>query len=91
VAELKKKATKEEINWLFKQVSEHQLKGIVEYTEEQIVSTDIIHNSNSCIFDSSYTNVIDGNFVNVVGWYDNEWGYSCRVVDLINLIAKKGF
>jgi len=90
VAELKKNATREEINWLFKQVSQYHMKGILEYTEEPIVSTDIIHNSNSCIFDASYTNVIGGNFVNIVGWYDNEWGYSCRVVDLIKLMASKG-
>jgi glyceraldehyde 3-phosphate dehydrogenase len=82
----KKNVTAEEINNLFKSVSQYHLKGIVEYTEDPIVSADIIHNRHSVIFDALSTNVIDGNFVKVIGWYDNEWGYSCRVVDVIKLL-----
>ena len=59
------------------------MKGILEYTTDPIVSVDIIGNSHSCIFDSSLTMVIGDRLVKVIGWYDNEWGYSCRVVDLI--------
>ena len=88
VAVLKKKATVEEINAAFKKAAESDLKGILEYTEDPIVSVDIIDNPHSCIFDSGATMVISDNMVKVVGWYDNEWGYSCRVVDLINLLVK---
>ena len=76
-----------EINKAFKKASEGHFKGILEYTEDPIVSVDIIGNSHSNIFDSLST-MVDGNLVKVVGWYDNEYGYSCRVVDLINKIAK---
>jgi len=86
VCELKKATTKEEINALFKSVANNHLKGVLEYTEDPIVSTDIIHNPNSCIFDSLLTMVIDGKFVKVVAWYDNEWGYSNRVIDVIKLM-----
>jgi len=86
VAELGKKATIEEINKLFRNVSEHHLKGIIQYTEEPLVSSDIIHNPNSCIFDSEMTNVIDGKLVKIGGWYDNEWGYSCRMIDIVKLM-----
>jgi glyceraldehyde 3-phosphate dehydrogenase len=86
VCELKKPTTKEQINALFKSVSEAHLKGVLEYTEEEIVSADIIHDSNSCIFDSKLTNVIGDNFVRVIGWYDNEWGYSCRMIDVLKML-----
>jgi len=82
-AELKRTVTIEEINYAFKEAADGDLKGILEYTEDPIVSIDIVGNSHSCIFDSLLTMVIDGNMVKVIGWYDNEWGYSCRVVDLI--------
>ena len=85
---LKKKATAEEINKAFKKAAESELKGILEYTEDLIVSTDILDNPHSCIFDAPSTMVLEDNMVKVVGWYDNEWGYSNRVVDLINLLAK---
>lgn len=85
---LKKTVTAEEINKLFKSVAEHELKGIIEYTEDPVVSTDIVGNTHSSIFDSLSTNVLDGNLVKVVGWYDNEWGYSNRMIDLIKIIAK---
>lgn len=82
VCMLKKSVTKEEVNSAMKAASEGILKGIMEYCEDPIVSSDIVGNSHSCIFDSLSTMVSD-NLVKVVGWYDNEWGYSCRVVDLI--------
>ncbi len=87
VATLKKEATVDEINAAVKKAAEGQLKGILEYTEDPIVSADIVGNSHSCIFDSLSTMVM-GNMVKVVGWYDNEWGYSCRVVDLLSKISK---
>jgi len=87
VAILKKKATKEEINAAYKKASESNLKGILEYTEDAIVSSDIIDNTHSCIFDADSTMVITDNMVKVIGWYDNEWGYSCRVVELAKLIS----
>lgn len=86
VCEVNKDTTKEEINELFKKASETNLNGILEYSEEPLVSTDIIGNPYSCIFDSLST-MCSGNLVKVIGWYDNEWGYSCRVVDLIKKIA----
>ena len=89
VAVLKKKTTAEEINAAFKKAASGNLKGILEYTEDPIVSLDIIDNPHSCIFDAQCTMVISDNMVKVVGWYDNEWGYSNRVVDLIGLLAKK--
>jgi|SRR3989344_1184236 len=82
-----KKATAEEINNLFKKKANGDMKGIVEYMEEQIVSSDIIHDSDSCIFDSNFTSVID-DLISIAGWYDNEWGYSCRLVDVGKLILK---
>lgn len=87
VAILKKKVTAEEVNAAFKKASAGPLKGIVEYTEDPIVSSDIIDNPHSCIFDSQATMVITDTLVKIIGWYDNEWGYSCRVVDLIKLLA----
>jgi len=88
IAELNKNTTAEEINKLFKSVAENELKGIIEYSEDPIVSTDIIHDTNSCIFDPEFTKVMDGNFVNVTAWYDNEWGYSNRMVDVMKLLMK---
>ena len=85
-AEVEKKTDIEKVNWLFKQVAQYHLKRIVEYSEEPIVSRDIIHNPASCIFDAPSTNVIDGTLVSISGWYDNEWGYSCRMVDVIKLL-----
>lgn len=79
---VKNPKTVEEINAAFKNASENELKGILEYTEDPIVSSDIIGNPNSCIYDAELTTVI-GNMVKVVGWYDNEAGYSNRLVDLV--------
>ncbi|MFN0054967.1 MAG: type I glyceraldehyde-3-phosphate dehydrogenase [Planctomycetales bacterium] len=89
VATLAKDATKEEINAAMKAASEGPLKGIMEYTEDPIVSSDVIGNSHSCIFDASWTSSIGKNLVKVLGWYDNEYGYSSRTADLILLIANK--
>ncbi len=84
---LEKEVSREEINAAMRRSSENEMKGILEYTEDPIVSTDIIGNSSSCIFDSLSTMSM-GNLVKVVGWYDNEWGYSCRVVDLVRKITQ---
>jgi glyceraldehyde 3-phosphate dehydrogenase len=86
VAILKKPATKDEINAAMKAAAQGPMKGILEYTEDEIVSTDIIGNPHSCIFDSKLT-MASGTQVKVFGWYDNEWGFSCRVVDLLKKIA----
>lgn len=82
VAVLKKEVTKEEINAAMKAAANGPMKGILEYTEDPIVSIDIVHNSHSSIFDAGLT-MVKGKTVKVVSWYDNEWGYSSRVVDLI--------
>jgi len=87
VCELKNPATKEQINALFKSAAEKELRGILEYTEDPIVSSDIVHNSHSCIFDANLTNVIDGTFVRIIGWYDNEWGYSNRMIDVVKTLV----
>jgi glyceraldehyde 3-phosphate dehydrogenase len=87
-AELAKNATAEEINAAAKKASEESLKGILQYCAEPIVSRDIVGNSHSSIFDSELTSVMDGNFVKCVSWYDNEWGYSNRCVDLMRKMAK---
>jgi len=86
VAVLKKEATAEEINKLFRSASEKSLKGILQNTEEPIVSIDIVGNPHSAIFDSELTKT-SGNLVKVVAWYDNEWGYSNRMVDFIKMIV----
>ena len=90
VAEVEKTATKEGINELMKQAADGPLKGILQYSDEPLVSVDFRKNSNSSILDAPYTSVLDGNMVKVLSWYDNEWGYSCRVVDLIRFLAEKG-
>jgi glyceraldehyde 3-phosphate dehydrogenase len=88
VAVLKKKASVDDINAAFKKAALGPMKGILEYTEDAIVSSDIIGNTHSCIFDATSTMVVADNLVKVIGWYDNEWGYSSRVVDLIEYISK---
>ena len=87
---LEKSTTEEEINAKMKEASEGALKGILEYTEEPIVSQDIVGNPHSSIFDALSTKVINGNFVHVSSWYDNEWGYSNRLKDLVLYMVKKG-
>lgn len=85
---VEKPTTKEEINAAFKEAADTYLKGILEYSEDPLVSTDIVDNPHSSIFDSPLTMVMDGTTVKVVAWYDNEWGYSNRVVDLVEKMAK---
>jgi len=90
VAELNKDVTIEQVNAAIKAAANGKLKGILEYTEDPIVSIDIVGNPASSIFDALSTMVLEGtsNFVKVVSWYDNEWGYSCRVVDLVEKMGK---
>ncbi len=90
VAMLAKPAKTEEVNAALKAASEGELKGILGYTEDPVVSTDMLHNPNSSIVDAGMTKVLDGDMLKIVAWYDNEWGYSCRVVDLIAFLVKKG-
>jgi glyceraldehyde 3-phosphate dehydrogenase len=78
----------DELNALFKKYSENEMKGVLGYETKFLVSSDYIGNPNSCTFDANYTDVINGNFVKVYGWYDNEWGFSCRVADLIGKIGQ---
>ncbi len=87
-AELEKTVTKEEVNAAIKEVAEGEMKGILEFCTDPIVSTDVIGNTHSSVFDSLMTQVIDGNFVKVLSWYDNEFGYSNRVVDLVIKIGQ---
>jgi glyceraldehyde 3-phosphate dehydrogenase len=90
-AELEKDVTAEEVNAAMKAASEDDLSGILGYTEEELVSTDFQGDSHSSVLDAKSTMVIDGRHVKVLSWYDNEWGYSCRVVDLVRFMAAKGF
>lgn len=86
-AVLARPTTKEEINAAMKAAAAGPLAGILAYTEDPIVSSDIVGDSHSCIFDSLSTDVINGTLVKVIGWYDNEWGYSCRVAELAHRMA----
>lgn len=88
-AVLSRNITVKQVNQAIKTASERELRGILEYSEEDLVSTDIIGNENSSIFDSKMTKVVDGNNIKVFAWYDNEYGYSCRIIDLIKLISKR--
>jgi glyceraldehyde 3-phosphate dehydrogenase len=90
VAVLKKDATAEEINSALEKAADGELKGILSYTYDPVVSTDMLSNPHSSIVDSGLTKVLGGNLAKVVAWYDNEWGYSSRVVDLISFLGKKG-
>jgi glyceraldehyde 3-phosphate dehydrogenase len=84
-----KPVTIHEVNAAFKKIADGELKGILQYTEEELVSSDYIGNPHSCIFDAKSTNVVDGTLLKVSGWYDNEWGYASRCVDLLQYIGKK--
>ncbi len=90
VAVLRKETTKDEVNQAFKDAASGALKGILDYTDEPLVSTDFRGDSHSSIIDGLSTMAM-GNLVKVIAWYDNEWGYSCRVADLTHFIAQKGF
>jgi glyceraldehyde 3-phosphate dehydrogenase len=89
VLELSREVTKEEVNAAFQKAAEGELKGILEYTEDPIVSSDIVNAPASCTFDSSLTMVQEGKSVKVIGWYDNEWGYSNRLVDLTVFVGNQ--
>ena len=91
VANLSKKVTVDEVNAAFKSASQGALKGILEYCEELLVSSDFKGNPHSCILDAPSTMVMEGDMVKVLGWYDNEWGYSCRTADLCTFMADKGW
>jgi glyceraldehyde 3-phosphate dehydrogenase len=84
------KTTKEEVNAAFKEAAGGSLKGILQYVEEPLVSVDFRGNDHSSILDAPYTSVMDGDFVKLLAWYDNEWGYSRRCVDLLEFLQKKG-
>ncbi|RMG52621.1 MAG: type I glyceraldehyde-3-phosphate dehydrogenase [Acidobacteria bacterium] len=90
VVELRRDVTVEEVNAALKEAAENELKGILQYTEEELVSVDYRGNPHSSIVDAGFTRVTDGRCVKVLAWYDNEWGYSCRVRDLIKYVASKG-
>jgi len=90
VMELENDTTADEVNRALKDAANEELKGILAYSEEPLVSIDFRGNPNSSIVDGEYTKVIGGNMLKVLSWYDNEWGYSCRVRDLIKYIAGKG-
>jgi glyceraldehyde 3-phosphate dehydrogenase len=85
-----KQTTTEAVNAALKAAAEGPLKNILAYTEDPIVSTDMLHNPNSSIVDAQMTKVLAGDLVKVLAWYDNEWGYSCRVVDLVEFLVAKG-
>lgn len=89
VAEVEKETTVDEVNSAFKRASEENLKGILKYCEEPLVSHDFTTDPASAIVDADFTGVIEGKMVKVLGWYDNEWGYSCRLVDLAQYMDKK--
>ncbi|HYY95924.1 MAG TPA: type I glyceraldehyde-3-phosphate dehydrogenase, partial [Pyrinomonadaceae bacterium] len=90
VMEVERGTTTEEVNTALKNAANEELRGILAFSEEPLVSVDFRKNDNSSIVDAEYTKVIGGNLVKVLSWYDNEWGYSCRVHDLIKFIAGKG-
>ena len=90
VALLSKPTTTAQVNEALKSAAEGSLKGILSYTEYPVVSTDMLHNPYSAIVDAQLTKVLDGNLAKVVAWYDNEWGYSMRVVDLVEFLGTKG-
>jgi glyceraldehyde 3-phosphate dehydrogenase len=90
VMDLEKETTAEEVNRAFKDAANEELRGILAFSEEPLVSVDFKRNPNSSIVDAEYTKVIGGTMLKVLSWYDNEWGYSCRVRDLVKYIASKG-
>ena len=90
VVELSKNVTKEEVNAALKEASEGELKGILAYTDEPLVSSDFLTTDVSSTVDSLLTMVMEGNLVKVIAWYDNEWGYSMRIIDLVKYVPSKG-
>jgi glyceraldehyde 3-phosphate dehydrogenase len=90
VAELGRGTTREELNAAFRKAAAGPLRGILEYSEEELVSSDIIGNPHSSVYDSKMSAVMDGNLAKILAWYDNEWGFSNRVIDLLKLIDARG-
>ena len=90
VMEVERETTTEEVNTALKNAANEELRGILAFSEEPLVSVDFRKNPNSSIVDADYTKVVGGNLVKVLSWYDNEWGYSCRVRDLVKFLAEKG-
>jgi glyceraldehyde 3-phosphate dehydrogenase len=88
VTEMKRPVTPSEVNEAIRSAAGSVLKGILEYSEEPLVSSDVIGNSHSSIFDAPSTRVVGGTLLKTLAWYDNEWGYSCRVVDLIQKLGR---
>tara|TARA_Y100000814_G_scaffold199616_1_gene146996 strand:+ start:209 stop:526 length:318 start_codon:yes stop_codon:yes gene_type:complete len=88
VVNIKKETTVEEINKAYKEAQSTKLKGILSITDEPLVSSDFKKDPHSCVIDGLSTMVLDNNMIKVVGWYDNEWGYSCRTADLAAYISK---
>jgi glyceraldehyde 3-phosphate dehydrogenase len=86
VAELNKKVNVKDVNDALKKAASGKMKGILQYTEDELVSSDVIRNSSSSVVDGLSTQVLDGNLVKVLAWYDNEYGYSCRMVDVIKML-----
>ena len=91
VIDVEKETNSEEVNKALKDAANEELNGILAFSEEPLVSSDFKGNSNSSIVDAEYTKVIGGHMIKILSWYDNEWGYSCRVRDLIKYIAARGF
>ena len=89
VVEVERNTTVDEINQSMIRASEGDMKGLIEYSAVPLASSDIIGNPASSIFDASSTQILGDNFIRVVAWYDNEWGYSNRIVDLVQLISNK--
>ena len=89
-AQVSKDVSTDDVNQAFLQASEGRMKGILEYCEEPLVSSDFRGNSHSCIFDALSTIIMEQRMVKIMGWYDNEWGYSCRTADLCALMNDKG-
>jgi glyceraldehyde 3-phosphate dehydrogenase len=87
--EVERATTVDEVNAAFRRASEGALEGILDYTELELVSSDYIGNPASCILDGKCTNVVDGTLVHVSGWYDNEWGYASRCVDLLRFMGAR--
>ena len=90
VMEVEREVTAEEVNTALKNAANEELRGILAFSEEPLVSVDFRKNDNSSIVDAEYTKVIGGNLVKILSWYDNEWGYSCRVRDLVKFLGEKG-
>src|SRR5262249_30296220 len=87
---LNKNTTAEEVNQALKSAADGPMKNVLAYSTDELVSIDFKGNPHSSIIDAAYTKVMDGNFVKVLSWYDNEWGYSNRCVDLLRLLVKRG-